>query len=39
MLVKQGLAVWAGQPFARNAVELPDDVGAVVKRIEALFPG
>jgi mitochondrial fission protein ELM1 len=39
MLVERGLAVWAGQPFRRDSVELPDDVGAVVKRIEGLFPG
>jgi len=39
MLVEQGLAVWAGQPFRRTAAELPDDVGRVVRRIEALFPG
>jgi hypothetical protein len=39
MLVEQGLAVWAGQPLRLNAVALPDDVGVVVKRIEALFPG
>jgi hypothetical protein len=39
MLVEQGLAVWAGQPFRRTAAELPDDVGRVVRRIEALFLG
>lgn len=39
LLVSQGLAVWAGQPLRRSAVELPDDVGIVVKRIEGLFPG
>jgi hypothetical protein len=39
MLVRQGLAVWAGQPLrAAGAAQLPDDVGIVVKRIEALFP-
>ncbi len=37
LLVEQGLAVWAGQPFCDADVELPDDVGAVVKRIKALF--
>jgi len=37
MLVDQGLAVWSGQPFRRDAVQLPDDVSVVVKRIEALF--
>jgi mitochondrial fission protein ELM1 len=37
LLVDQGLAVWAGEPFRQPASELPDDVGAVVKRIEALF--
>lgn len=39
MLVDEGLAVWAGQPFRREAVELPDDVGIVVRRIESLFQG
>jgi mitochondrial fission protein ELM1 len=38
MLVDQGMAVWSGQRFRRDAVQLPDDVGVVVKRIEALFP-
>lgn len=38
LLVDRGLAVWAGQPFRQPAGELPDDVGAVVRRIEALFP-
>ena len=37
MLVDQGLAVWSGQRFRRDAVQLPDDVALVVKRIEALF--
>ena len=37
LLVDQGLAVWSGQPFRSPEGELPDDVGAVVKRIEALF--
>jgi len=37
LLVDRGLAVWAGQPFEQPNAELPDDVGAVVKRIEALF--
>lgn len=37
MLVDRGLAVWSGQPFRRDAVELPDDVTVVIKRIEALF--
>tara|TARA_R110001592_G_scaffold336960_1_gene622780 strand:+ start:46573 stop:47673 length:1101 start_codon:yes stop_codon:yes gene_type:complete len=37
MLVDQGLAVWSGQRFRRDAVQLPDDVGVVIKRIEALF--
>jgi hypothetical protein len=37
LLVEQGLAVWSGEPFREADVELPDDVGAVVKRIEALF--
>ena len=38
MLVERGLAVWSGEPFRKADVTLPDDVGAVVKRIEALFP-
>lgn len=37
MLVQQGLAVWSGQRFRRDSVQLPDDVGVVIKRIEALF--
>jgi hypothetical protein len=37
LLVEQGLAVWSGEPFREVSAELPDDVGAVVKRIEALF--
>jgi uncharacterized protein len=37
MLVEQGLAVWSGQPFRSKEVELPDDVGTVIKRIKALF--
>ncbi len=37
LLVDKGLAVWAGQPFAPPAGELPDDVSVVVRRIEALF--
>jgi len=37
LLVDKGLAVWSGQPFRQPETELPDDVGAVVKRIEALF--
>jgi mitochondrial fission protein ELM1 len=39
LLVDQGLAVWSGEPFREPEGELPDDVGAVVRRIEALFPG
>ncbi len=38
MLVEEGLAVWAGQPFKEKNAELPDDLAVVVKRIEALFP-
>jgi mitochondrial fission protein ELM1 len=38
MLVDEGLAVWAGQPFHRKAKKLPDDVGVVIRRIESLFP-
>ena len=37
MLVERGLAVWAGEKFRTADVELPDDVGTVIKRIEALF--
>jgi uncharacterized protein len=37
LLVDEGLAVWAGQAFKKPKAQLPDDVGAVVKRIEALF--
>ena len=37
MLVDKGLAVWSGQPFRKADVALPDDVGTVVRRIEALF--
>jgi hypothetical protein len=37
LLVEQGLAVWSGEAFRDPDAELPDDVGAVVKRIEALF--
>lgn len=37
LLVEQGLAVWSGQPFKQPNAQLPDDVGVVVKRIEALF--
>lgn len=37
LLVEKGLAVWAGQPFKQPVTQLPDDVGAVIRRIEALF--
>lgn len=37
LLVDRGLAVWSGQAFRSDDVELPDDVGAVVRRIEGLF--
>ena len=37
MLVDKGMAVWSGKPFSQAEVELPDDVGAVIRRIEALF--
>ena len=37
MLVERGLAVWSGQRFRRDTVQLPDDVAVVIKRIEALF--
>jgi mitochondrial fission protein ELM1 len=38
LLVDHGLAVWSGQAFQSTQVELPDDLGVVVKRIEALVP-
>jgi len=38
MLVKRGLAVWAGQPFRTGSTELPNDLGPVIRRIESLFP-
>jgi mitochondrial fission protein ELM1 len=37
LLVDKGFAVWSGQPFEKPSAELPNDVGVVVKRIEALF--
>ena len=37
LLVEKGMAVWSGEPFGEAVGELPDDVGAVVKRIESLF--
>ncbi|MFV8817821.1 mitochondrial fission ELM1 family protein [Haliea sp. E17] len=37
MLVARGLAVWAGEPFRSPEGKLPDDVGAVVRRIKSLF--
>ena len=37
LLVDQGLAVWSGQPFKQPNAVLPDDIGAVVSRIKALF--
>ncbi len=37
LLVERGMAVWSGQPFRKDVVELPDDVALVVRRIEALF--
>lgn len=39
LLVENGYAVWAGETFRRDKVALPDDVGVVIKRINALFPG
>ena len=39
LLVSKGLAVWSGEPFKQPEAELPDDVGAVVRRIESLFAG
>ncbi len=38
LLVDRGYAVWAGQPLRPPPAELPDDLGAVVQRIAALFP-
>ncbi len=38
LLVDNGYAVWAGQAFRKDELALPDDVGVVIKRIEALFP-
>ncbi len=37
LLVARGYAVWSGEPFRPPPSELPDDVGVVVRRIEALF--
>ncbi|MEM9254128.1 MAG: ELM1/GtrOC1 family putative glycosyltransferase [Pseudomonadota bacterium] len=37
LLVDKGLAVWVGQPFRKPQGPLPNDVGAVVERIKALF--
>jgi mitochondrial fission protein ELM1 len=37
LLVEKGLAVWSGQPFKQPEADLPDDVSAVVKRIQSLF--
>jgi len=37
LLVDAGLAVWAGEAFKQPEAELPDDLGVVVQRIEALF--
>ena len=37
LLVDEGLAVWSGEPFSQADVALPDDVSAVVRRIETLF--
>jgi len=37
LLVERGLAVWAGQPFPRGGQALPDDAGAVARRVRALF--
>jgi len=37
LLVDKGLAVWAGEAFRQPEAALPDDVGKVVRRIEALF--
>ncbi len=37
MLVARGIAVWAGQPFVERSKEsIPEDLAAVVRRIEAL---
>jgi hypothetical protein len=37
LLVDRGYAVWAGQALRQPPAELPDDLGAVVQRIKALF--
>ena len=37
MLVDRGLAVWSGQAFRSEEVELPADIGVVIQRIKALF--
>ena len=37
MLIDNKLAVWSGQPFQQPETELPDDIGVVIQRIEALF--
>jgi mitochondrial fission protein ELM1 len=36
-LVDSNLAVWSGQSFRRSSAPLPDDIGLVVERINALF--
>ena len=38
LLVARGLAVWAGTALRPPQSPLPDDIGVVVRRIEALFP-
>jgi mitochondrial fission protein ELM1 len=37
LLIDNKLAVWSGQPFQNPDADLPDDIGVVIKRIEALF--
>ena len=39
MLVEEGMAVWAGEPFRPGPTALPADLGLVVKRIKGLFGG
>ena len=38
MLIDEGLAVWAGQPFPTETAALPNDLDIVVERITGLFP-
>ncbi|MEM0955286.1 MAG: ELM1/GtrOC1 family putative glycosyltransferase [Pseudomonadota bacterium] len=38
MLIDEGLAVWAGQPFLKENAALPNDIEVVIERIVRLFP-